>query len=103
MRLMNFPEALRLSQGTRKAGDAASNIATIGADTLNGRALAIAEAISKGALLPPLITVARTPSDVHVLLEGNTRAIALALRNDPSTDVDLITGYSAMIERWCFF
>jgi hypothetical protein len=103
MRLMNFPEAERLSGGTRIVRDAASNVASVEADTLNGRVLAIAEALNTGAKLQPLITVARTPNDVHVLLEGNTRAIALALRNDPSTDIDLIAGYSAAVERWCFF
>jgi hypothetical protein len=103
MRLMDFPEAQSLSGGTRIVRDAASNIATVAADTLNGRVLAIAEAISRGATLPPLITVARTPSEVHVILEGNTRAIALALQSDHSIDVDVITGYSAAIEHWCFF
>ena len=100
---MNLPEAQRLSGGTRIVRDAASNLTSVEADTLNGRVLAIGEAISKGAMLPPLITVARTPNEVHVLLEGNTRAIALALRSDPSTNVDLVAGCSAAVEDWCFF
>ena len=103
MRLMNFPEARVLSGGTRIVRDAATNLRNVEVDTLNERVLAIAKAVSLGAVLPPLIAVAGATDQTHVILEGNTRAIALALEGDPSAEVDLIAGYSTAMEQWCFF
>jgi hypothetical protein len=84
--------------------DAASDLGTI-ADDLAANILALEAVDRRGSRGPdqPIIAVAQGPEEIHVLLEGYSRATVYLRGRDPHESVEVIAGYATDMERWSWF
>ena len=100
----NIPSSQRLSGGTRRVRDGASNarglavVTELGVDVSAG-IRETARAIDGGRTMPELIAVANDPgAGSLVLMEGHTRATAYLLASKPPAEVVVLVGWSRSME-----
>jgi hypothetical protein len=105
LRLLAYTTFRQIAPQTRRVGEAAGNVDDAGVQVgegLKGRIRDLEFTLRRGPSLPmpPLIAVAEASEAPHVLIDGNTRAIAYARANSGS---DVFVGYCANVEHWSFF
>jgi hypothetical protein len=104
-----------LAGRSRKAGDAAARIASPGLLILRtkgamenvGHIQAIAERLRKGLTpsdLDPLIVVAKSENEQHVVLEGCKRLTAMLLMPELlPAELRVLVGYSSRMDEWYWY
>ena len=96
-----FPEWMTLSGGSRRVRDGAQAMAGHRAEpALAARVAETLADLRRGLPTPALIALAAAP-DRWVLLEGHTRATALACMHAPPA-LPLILGHSADFSGWAY-
>ena len=96
-----FPEWASLTGGSRRVRDGAHAIATgRGEPGLSARVASVLADLRRGLPMPALIAAAVSP-DRWVLLEGHTRATALARMESPPA-LPMIVGHCPDFSTWAY-
>lgn len=94
---------IMLSGGSLLVRDGASNAATEPLNAAKEHILAVARDISRGATFPPIIAATEGEDQVHILLEGHTRASAYVRALDWCDTCEVIVGYVSDLSGWRWF
>jgi hypothetical protein len=98
------PSWVELSGGSLLVGDGAANAGHEPPDRTKVRILAIEQEIRQGARFPPIVAVAEIEDQVHVLLEGHSRASAFVRALNPQDDTcHVIVGYVDSLSDWYWY
>jgi len=97
------PSWVALSGGSLLVRDGAANAAKEPPDETKVRILAVEQEVRKGASFPPIVAVAEGEDQVHILLEGHTRASAYVRALNPQDTCQVIVGYVAALSGWYWY
>jgi hypothetical protein len=105
--LLDYKTMRQLAPETRTVGEAATNVddeTVVVCEGLKERVQGIENSLAEqGLTAPPLIAVAPEPAASHVLLDGNTRAIAYARVFPGEDEIEVLVGYHEAVVRWQFY
>jgi hypothetical protein len=106
-RLLGYRTFCQLAPQTRTVREAALNVDHPDVEVdedLKGRIAALETALRRTpSPHPPLIAVAQEEAALHVILDGNTRAVAYFRSRSMDSNVEVIVGYHAGVVCWEFF
>jgi hypothetical protein len=102
-RYARVPEWIALSGGSLLVKDGASNAAKEPLDETREGILAVARDIRRGVTFPPIIAATEGEDQIHVLLEGHTRASAYIRALERRDTCEVIVGYVSDLSGWCWY
>jgi hypothetical protein len=92
------PPWTTFSKGSLMVSDGAANLDP--AEDANANIRAVERAVVAGKAFPALIATAQGKDDLHVLLDGHTRATAYVRALAPNETVQVIVGYVGDLSGW---